>query len=124
MEKCRLRAQLAVMNALREFDNGRGAAIELDRLRQRWPEYGLRSSDLHDAVEHLASRGFVRVEGRAGHRLIGATEQGRAWAHSQPAWLEYSLLAPRRGQYQLHQMPEFASTRQSMERRAQGFRIH
>lgn len=120
METIKLRADLAVMNALRDFDAGPGSAIDFDRLAQRWPEYGLRSSDLPEAVQRLARRGLLHVQAAEKHARICASRTGQEWADSQPAWLEYSLLAPRREQYQLHLMPGFAPLPTSMERRAQG----
>lgn len=124
METHRLRAELAVMNALREFDAGPGNAVDYERLEHRWHEYGLRRGDLSEAVERLAIRGFLHLQDSNQPHRICASKKGREWADAQPAWLEYSLLAPRREQYQLHLMPGFARPPTSMERRARAQRTH
>lgn len=120
METYKLRADLAVMNALRDFEAGPGSAIDFDQLALRWPEYGLRSSDLPEAVQRLARRGLLHVQAAEKNARISASHSGQEWAASQPAWLEYSLLMPRRDQHQLHLIPGFAPSPTSTERRVHG----
>lgn len=103
-----LRPELAVMNIFRGFAVKPQGALEMAQLIEVWPEYGLRGADLREAIVRLSRRGFVRIEGPAENERIVLTEGGSQWADSVPAWLEYTLLVPRRQAYQQSLSPGFA----------------
>lgn len=90
----RLRAELAVMSIFRNLGIPASCSLPLAELERRWPEYGVRASDLHWAIGALDRRGFL--DRRAGEpELITLTLAGKNWFDQQSGYLEYMLIVPR-----------------------------
>jgi hypothetical protein len=91
----RLRADIAVIGILRRLRDAGAALASLQQLRDEWPRYGLRRSDLDRAVVRLESHGFVSVERLKGLQWLSLTNRGDRWAHSLRTWLQRLLKLPR-----------------------------
>lgn len=91
-----LRADIAVIGILRRLRDAGPGLASLQQLRDEWPRYGLRRSDLDRAVGRLESAGFVTVERLKGLQWLGLTHRGDRWAHALRTWLNWALMLPRR----------------------------
>ena len=90
----RIRAQLAVFSILRDLGIAPGEPVSVGELARHWADLGVRSSDLDEALDALASNALVSRRSDAAD-VIAMTPQGQAWFGAQPAWMEYQLLVPR-----------------------------
>lgn len=90
-----LRAELAVMNVFRACSAKPGDALHMTEFRARWPDYGLRQTDLPMAVARLMLRGLIQREQDGRSDALILTVAGERWSSDQSAWIEYQLLVPR-----------------------------
>jgi hypothetical protein len=90
------RAELAVINALRQLGVPTGAWANMTDVQRLWGEYGIREPDLQAAILRMVNAGRLGLFHAGACEAMTLTAAGEAWSRTQPAWLEYSLLVPRR----------------------------
>lgn len=90
------RAELAVVNVLRQLDASVDCRVDVRAIERRWSEYGIRAPDLHGAITRLSQTDRLKRFQDGDRESVALTLDGEAWWRAQPAWLEYLLLVPRR----------------------------
>lgn len=93
------------MHIYRDQSKGTGEFMSADQIGVRWPQTGLRASDLPPALESLKHRGLLVRHAGASADLFALTSNGTDWLATRPAWLEYQLLARRQRAQFLHDHP-------------------
>lgn len=90
------RAELSVLSIYRDHNSQTEGPLPLWDLEQRWADYGVRYTDLPNALSRLAERRVIdwRDDGHA----IELTPTGEQWFSNLPAALEYKLVVMRRRQ--------------------------
>jgi hypothetical protein len=89
-----VRADIAVVGILRRQRCAGQGLASMAQLREEWPRYGLRQSDLYRSVVRLESLGFVSVERMKGLQWLGLTRRGDRWAMSLRTWLHRLQMLP------------------------------
>jgi hypothetical protein len=91
-----VRADIAVVGILRRQRCAGQGLASLAQLREEWPRYGLRQSDLYRSVVRLESLGLVSVERLKGLQWLALTRRGDRWAMSMRTWLHRLQMLPAR----------------------------